>query len=109
MHEEIRGHCINGWIYLFQDFINHLHFLYSESYRLRYFKIFTAADMQSTKDIKLRLDEAKVVGITCLGITTPLLSAKKFDVCIMDEAGQITLPVCNSFSFCFYSFHFPKY
>ncbi|KAI3719214.1 hypothetical protein L6452_20109 [Arctium lappa] len=63
VHEEIRGHCIN------------------------------AADMQSTKDIKLRLDEAKVVAVTCLGITSPLLSDKKFDVCIMDEAGQITLPV----------------
>ncbi|CAH1416109.1 unnamed protein product [Lactuca virosa] len=63
VHEEIRGHCIN------------------------------AADMQSTKDIKVRLDEAKVVAVTCLGITSPLLCDKKFDVCIMDEAGQITLPV----------------
>ncbi|XP_024988760.1 DNA replication ATP-dependent helicase/nuclease DNA2 [Cynara cardunculus var. scolymus] len=63
VHEGIRGNCIN------------------------------AADMQSTKDIKLRLDEAKVVAVTCLGITSPLLSDKKFDVCIMDEAGQITLPV----------------
>nr|XP_043625334.1 DNA replication ATP-dependent helicase/nuclease JHS1 [Erigeron canadensis] len=63
VHEEIRGHCIN------------------------------AVDMQSTKDIKQRLDEAKVVAVTCLGITSPLLSDMKFDVCIMDEAGQITLPV----------------
>ncbi|KAI3764734.1 hypothetical protein L2E82_14747 [Cichorium intybus] len=63
VHEEIRGHCIN------------------------------AVDMKSTKDIKVRLDEAKVVAVTCLGITSPLLSDKKFDVCIMDEAGQITLPV----------------
>nr|GEY09077.1 DNA replication ATP-dependent helicase/nuclease DNA2 [Tanacetum cinerariifolium] len=63
VHEEIRGHCIN------------------------------AADMQSTKDIKTRLDGAKVVAVTCLGITSPLLCDKKFDVCIMDEAGQITLPV----------------
>ncbi|KAL8229689.1 hypothetical protein R6Q57_014589 [Mikania cordata] len=63
VHEEIRGHCING------------------------------ADIQSTKDIKLRLDQTKVVAVTCLGITSPLLSVKKFDVCIMDEAGQITLPV----------------
>ncbi|KAL4585843.1 hypothetical protein LXL04_010469 [Taraxacum kok-saghyz] len=63
VHEDIRGHCINGF------------------------------DMKSTKDIKVRLDEAKVVGVTCLGITSPLLCDKKFDVCIMDEAGQITLPV----------------
>ncbi|KVI08001.1 Dna2 [Cynara cardunculus var. scolymus] len=42
-----------------------------------------------TKDIKLRLDEAKVVAVTSLGITSPLLSDKKFrcligtfDVCV---------------------------
>ncbi|KAJ0668754.1 putative DNA helicase [Helianthus annuus] len=63
VHEEIRSHCING------------------------------ADMQSTKDIKTRLDQTKVVAVTCLGVSSPLLSDKKFDVCIMDEAGQITLPV----------------
>lgn len=35
-----------------------------------------------------------MVGVTCLGITHPLLVKKRFDVCIVDEAGQITFPVC---------------
>ncbi|KAL1802450.1 hypothetical protein ACET3Z_031097 [Daucus carota] len=63
VHEEVRGHCI------------------------------TATDMNSIKDIKLRVDAVKVVAVTCLGINSPLLANKRFDVCIMDEAGQTTLPV----------------
>ncbi|XP_058204643.1 DNA replication ATP-dependent helicase/nuclease JHS1 isoform X2 [Rhododendron vialii] len=63
VHEEIRGHC------------------------------FSAMDIHSTEEIKVRLDQIKVVAVTCLGITSPLLVNKRFDVCIMDEAGQTTLPV----------------
>ncbi|XP_059451094.1 DNA replication ATP-dependent helicase/nuclease JHS1 isoform X1 [Corylus avellana] len=63
VHEEVRGHC------------------------------FSAMNIQSVKDVKLRLDQVKVVAVTCLGITSPLLANKRFDVCIMDEAGQTTLPV----------------
>lgn len=44
----------------------------------------------------MRLDQVKVVAVTCLGITSPLLVNKKFDICIMDEAGQTTLPVCRA-------------
>lgn len=54
----------------------------------------TAMNIQSVEDIKVRLDQVKVVAVTCLGITSPLLANKRFDVCIMDEAGQTTLPVC---------------
>ena len=32
------------------------------------------------------------VGATCLGVGHPLLIDKQFDVCIVDEAGQILLP-----------------
>lgn len=39
------------------------------------------------------VDCAQVVGVTCLGISHALFSKRKFDVCIVDEAGQITLPV----------------
>ncbi|THG01570.1 hypothetical protein TEA_023305 [Camellia sinensis var. sinensis] len=63
VHEEVRGHC------------------------------FSAMDIHSIEDIKVRLDQIKVVAVTCLGITSPLLVNKRFDVCIMDEAGQTTLPV----------------
>uniref|UniRef100_A0A2N9F1V3 DNA replication ATP-dependent helicase/nuclease n=1 Tax=Fagus sylvatica TaxID=28930 RepID=A0A2N9F1V3_FAGSY len=63
VHEEVRGHC------------------------------FSAMDIQSVEDVKIRLEQVKVVAVTCLGITSPLLANKEFDVCIMDEAGQTTLPV----------------
>ncbi|XP_078437970.1 DNA replication helicase [Wolffia australiana] len=43
--------------------------------------------------IKRQMECVKVVGATCLGINHPLLSKKKFDICIMDEAGQISLPI----------------
>lgn len=51
-------------------------------------------DMHSIEEIKLRLENTRVIAVTCLGITSPLLVKKRFDVCIMDEAGQTTLPVC---------------
>ncbi|ONK72257.1 uncharacterized protein A4U43_C04F17470 [Asparagus officinalis] len=50
-------------------------------------------DIGSVHDIKQRMEHVPVVGVTCLGINHPLLANKKFDICIMDEAGQITLPV----------------
>jgi DNA replication ATP-dependent helicase Dna2 len=56
-----------------------------------------AMDIQSVEDVKIRLEQVKVVAVTCLGITSPLLANKEFDVCIMDEAGQTTLPVCFFF------------
>lgn len=53
----------------------------------------TAMNMDSIQEIKERLERVNVVAVTCLGITSPLLTNKRFDICIMDEAGQITLPV----------------
>ncbi len=38
--------------------------------------------------------ESKVVATTCLGINHGLFNARTFDYCIVDEASQITLPVC---------------
>lgn len=37
---------------------------------------------------------SKVVATTCLGINQPIFNARVFDYCIVDEASQITLPVC---------------
>uniref|UniRef100_A0ACD5UV27 Uncharacterized protein n=1 Tax=Avena sativa TaxID=4498 RepID=A0ACD5UV27_AVESA len=53
----------------------------------------SATEVQSVDAIKARMDQVQVVGVTCLGVYHPLLAHKKFDTCIMDEAGQITLPV----------------
>jgi DNA replication ATP-dependent helicase Dna2 len=90
VHEEVRANCVFGELRFFcllptQQLI-FLPFLTIEH--------MTAMDVHSVEDIKLRLEQVKVVAVTCLGISSPLLANKKFDVCIMDEAGQITLPVC---------------
>ncbi|KAL1918139.1 uncharacterized protein VTP21DRAFT_3405 [Calcarisporiella thermophila] len=34
-----------------------------------------------------------VVGTTCLGISHPIFTKRRFDYCIVDEASQLTLPV----------------
>ncbi|KMS95822.1 hypothetical protein BVRB_004770 isoform B [Beta vulgaris subsp. vulgaris] len=63
VHKEVRGNCLSDM------------------------------DIHSVEEIKWKLDQVKVVAVTCLGITSPLLVNKKFDVCIIDEAGQTSLPV----------------
>uniref|UniRef100_A0A667X6H7 DNA replication ATP-dependent helicase/nuclease n=1 Tax=Myripristis murdjan TaxID=586833 RepID=A0A667X6H7_9TELE len=35
-----------------------------------------------------------VVGTTCMGIRHPLFSRRRFDFCIVDEASQISQPIC---------------
>ncbi|OMO90149.1 hypothetical protein COLO4_19317 [Corchorus olitorius] len=63
VHDEVKGHCFSGM------------------------------NLSSVEEIKLKFDQVKVVAVTCLGITSPFLFGKKFDICIIDEAGQTTLPV----------------
>ena len=41
-----------------------------------------------------RYTKSKVVATTCLGINEKVFNARVFDYCIVDEASQITLPVC---------------
>lgn len=50
-------------------------------------------DTCSVDDIKQRIENACVMGVTYLGINLPLLVNNKFDGCIMDESGHITLLV----------------
>ena len=38
--------------------------------------------------------QSQVVATTCLGINHPVFNQRVFDYCIVDEASQITLPVC---------------
>ncbi|KAL8715291.1 MAG: hypothetical protein Q9220_001249, partial [cf. Caloplaca sp. 1 TL-2023] len=49
--------------------------------------------MKTTEEIK-RAYSRPVVATTCLGINHPVFNQKIFDYCIVDEASQITLPVC---------------
>lgn len=96
VHEEIQGHCLSGG--------NRLSFSFSVfSFFTFFFPLkvsMTGMDIRGVKDIKLRLDQVNVVAVTCLGITSPLLAHKSFDICIMDEAGQTTLPVCFLVNIC---------
>ncbi|CAM9911505.1 unnamed protein product [Pylaiella littoralis] len=39
------------------------------------------------------VNSARVVGCTCLGVKHPLFSHRRFDYCVVDEAGQISQPV----------------
>ena len=49
--------------------------------------------MKTVEEIK-RAYGRQVVATTCLGINHPIFSQRIFDYCIVDEASQITLPVC---------------
>ena len=49
--------------------------------------------MKTVEDLK-RCYTQQVVATTCLGISHPIFSQRIFDYCIVDEASQITLPVC---------------
>ncbi|KAJ2316408.1 DNA replication endonuclease-helicase Dna2 [Coemansia sp. RSA 2704] len=51
-------------------------------------------DMASVGDVERFYARAQVVATTCLGVTHALFSKRRFDFCIVDEASQITLPVC---------------
>lgn len=52
-----------------------------------------AVPMKTVEDIK-KAYSRQVVATTCLGINHPVFNQKIFDYCIVDEASQITLPVC---------------
>eukprot|EP01117_Protostelium_nocturnum_P009246 TRINITY_DN3308_c1_g1_i1.p1 TRINITY_DN3308_c1_g1~~TRINITY_DN3308_c1_g1_i1.p1 ORF type:complete len:1558 (+),score=542.81 TRINITY_DN3308_c1_g1_i1:102-4676(+) len=45
-------------------------------------------------DLQGLFNGAKVVATTCLGINSPIFSKKTFDYCIVDEASQVTQPIC---------------
>ncbi|KAJ1721073.1 DNA replication endonuclease-helicase Dna2 [Coemansia erecta] len=52
------------------------------------------ADLVTVNQIDTFFNSAPVVGTTCLGVSHPIFTMRKFDYCIIDEASQITLPVC---------------
>jgi len=54
-----------------------------------------AAQPRSTfEDIREAWHDTPVVATTCLGIGHPIFNERTFDYCIVDEASQITLPIC---------------
>ncbi|KAG7286606.1 hypothetical protein NEMBOFW57_008917 [Staphylotrichum longicolle] len=50
--------------------------------------------MESFEEIRRAWHDSPVVATTCLGINHPVFTERIFDYCIVDEASQITLPIC---------------
>jgi DNA replication ATP-dependent helicase Dna2 len=46
------------------------------------------------EEIRSAWHDTPIVATTCLGINHPIFNERTFDYCIVDEASQITLPVC---------------
>lgn len=49
-------------------------------------------DCESVDDLERVYSECSIIGVTCLGSGHPLLSRRKFDYCLVDEATQIFQP-----------------
>lgn len=49
---------------------------------------------KTMEQLKASYEGSKVVATTCLGVNHPIFRERVFDYCIVDEASQITLPVC---------------
>jgi len=50
--------------------------------------------MDTFEEIHKAWHDSPVVATTCLGINHPIFNERTFDYCIVDEASQITLPIC---------------
>ena len=53
-----------------------------------------AAPKKSVEELRDIYTRPQVVATTCLGINHHIFEQRTFDYCIVDEASQITLPVC---------------
>lgn len=53
-----------------------------------------ATSKTSIEEVKARYEDSHIVATTCLGINHNIFSQRVFDYCIVDEASQVTLPVC---------------
>jgi len=58
------------------------------------FATLTGTPKKTMEDLRASYEDSKVVATTCLGVNHPIFNQRVFDYCIVDEASQITLPVC---------------
>lgn len=58
------------------------------------FAILAGQPMNSFEEIRSAWHETPIVATTCLGVSHPVFNERTFDYCIVDEASQITLPIC---------------
>ena len=49
---------------------------------------------KTIEEVQDSYENSKIVATTCLSINHPIFNHRTFDYCIVDEASQITLPVC---------------
>lgn len=61
---------------------------------VRDFAILAGQPKKTFEEIKEAWHDTPVVATTCLGINHPVFQERAFDYCIVDEASQITLPIC---------------
>lgn len=61
---------------------------------VREFAILGAEPKGTIEELQKTYHEPQVVATTCLGVNHALFNSRIFDYCIVDEASQITLPVC---------------
>ncbi|KAK2799677.1 Tripartite DNA replication factor [Onygenales sp. PD_10] len=53
-----------------------------------------ATPKKTIEELRDCYENSKIVATTCLGINHTIFNNRTFDYCIVDEASQITLPVC---------------
>jgi DNA replication ATP-dependent helicase Dna2 len=61
---------------------------------VRQFAVLGAEPKTSIEDLEDAYQKPQVVATTCLGINHQVFNERIFDYCVVDEASQITLPVC---------------
>jgi DNA replication ATP-dependent helicase Dna2 len=64
------------------------------SMEVQEFATLAATTKTSFEEIKDAWHNSPIVATTCLGINHAIFNERTFDYCIVDEASQITLPVC---------------
>ena len=58
------------------------------------FVTLAATTKTSIEEVRSAWHDSPIVATTCLGINHAVFNVRTFDYCIVDEASQITLPVC---------------
>ena len=58
------------------------------------FATLASQPMGTFEEIQNAWHQTPIVATTCLGVNHPVFSERTFDYCIVDEASQITLPIC---------------
>ncbi|KAI9790110.1 MAG: Tripartite DNA replication factor [Candelina submexicana] len=58
------------------------------------FAILAGIPKKTVEELHEAYTRPQVLATTCLGVNHPIFNERVFDYCIVDEASQITLPVC---------------